>query len=68
MIETDSAGEGGAAAMYFGTASCDLCCIQEEYDGDFYEIVEQMKDDGWKIRKVDGDWQHVCPACIEEGK
>ena len=68
MIEIDSAGEGGAAALYFGTASCDHCCIQEEFDGDFDEIVRQMKENGWKIRKVDDDWLHFCPACVEDGK
>ncbi len=45
---------------------CDICGedSKEDFD-DFWEAVEWKKDksNGWISRKVDGDWEDVCPEC-----
>lgn len=60
----------------FGNAeiTCDeSCCNTDEtmegFDGrvSFEMIIEQMKEEGWKIGKRYGDWHHICPSCVEEG-
>lgn len=41
-------------------------CGHEEYGGvteDFHEFLAQLKDEGWKIRKDEDEWQHICPDC-----
>ena len=47
--------------------SCDSCTRQEEMETEFgfMDIVEQMKDTGWKNRKIKDEWQNWCPACAE---
>jgi hypothetical protein len=29
------------------------------------EFVAMLKEEGWKIRKEDDVWIHVCPTCSE---
>ena len=44
---------------------CNECGI-EEFGGtmeDFREFVQQLKDTGWKIRKLEGEFMHFCPDC-----
>ena len=49
--------------------SCDLCGDGDDFEsGDFYGCVQDMKDEGWKIRKVGNDWEHICPECNEKIK
>ena len=46
--------------------TCDNC--GEELEGDFedfYEAVEAKKENGWKSRKVDGNWEDWCDKCCE---
>ena len=47
-------------------ASCEECG-EEAYGGtaEFREFVDDLKEDGWRIRKVDGEWSHTCPSCSE---
>jgi hypothetical protein len=38
----------------------------EGFDGhtpDIDTLMDAMRDNGWKSRKVDGEWLHLCPAC-----
>lgn len=46
---------------------CDICgegaC--KDFD-DFYEAVDYKKKEGWKGKKINGEWQDVCPDCQEE--
>ena len=49
--------------------SCSFC---NEYtfvdtDGDWATMLEDIKQDGWKIRKINDDWKHMCPACVAKG-
>lgn len=47
---------------------CDSCGDTETFDvdGDWQQLMEEMKDAGWTKEKVgDGkdDWEHYCPTC-----
>lgn len=46
-------------------ASCDECGA--EYPGgvqeDFRAFVEELKRDGWQIKKDGEEWLHICPEC-----
>ncbi|MFI5113527.1 MAG: hypothetical protein ACHP7J_00180 [Terriglobales bacterium] len=46
---------------------CDECGT-EAFGGtaDFQQFIQDIKDQGWKIRKVDDEWVHKCPSCAEE--
>lgn len=47
------------------TAECSECGA-EEYGGvedNFLNFVEYIKDLGWKIKKDDDEWVHLCPDC-----
>lgn len=50
------------------TRSCDICgeVIPETFP-DFYDAVQFKKDNGWKSRKINGEWHDVCPECLKEG-
>jgi len=44
--------------------SCDRCPHSEQHqETDFYEVIKEMKSDGWKIRRIDEEWEHICPDC-----
>ena len=42
---------------------CDRCSWEDFFYGDFYEVVEEIKANGWKISKKGGEWLHTCPDC-----
>lgn len=44
---------------------CDYCSHYSEYvtDGDFNDLLTQMRGDGWTSKKVGGEWMNRCPAC-----
>jgi len=48
------------------TLICDICNggTDEEFDT-FQDAVDGRKEIGWKVRKIDGEWQDVCPECQE---
>jgi len=47
-----------------GRITCDECDYSEEYlADDFYEFIDQAKSDGWKIKNIDGEWEHFCEDC-----
>lgn len=49
--------------------SCDRCCFTDtDLDGDlqFSEAIDAMKERGWRVFKKRGDYEHVCPSCIED--
>jgi len=54
--------------------SCDICCEtidahnehrQRHFDS-FHKAVDYKKDNGWKSKKIDGEWQDICPECQKE--
>ncbi len=58
MIDRDS-GDGF-------TLTCDECGEEcDEYFEDFTDVVNFKRDrsNGWTSRKLDGEWQDLCPSC-----
>ena len=48
---------------------CDSCPTEiVDSAPNFYDTIENIKDDGWKLRQVGKIWKHFCPACVAEGK
>lgn len=48
------------------TLTCDIC--GEEYPEtffDFYDAVQAKKDNGWKSRKINGEWADICDKCCQ---
>lgn len=47
---------------------CDYCGELETFpSGDsFSDCWEQLKNDGWRCFKEDGDWKQKCPGCMEK--
>lgn len=46
--------------------TCDICGGEaEEAFDDFYEAVDYKKTEGWKSQKTKGEWEDVCPECVE---
>lgn len=44
---------------------CDSCNeLWHCHNSDTFEkIVQEAKKDGWKIKKIDDEWGHLCPTC-----
>lgn len=51
----------------FFELSCDVCgeCCDESFD-EFTDAVQFKKDEGWKSRKINGEWHDLCPECVEK--
>ena len=49
--------------------SCDVCGNETPAydDEDFERMISAAKEDGWKITRPDGHWQHECPQCASSG-
>lgn len=45
--------------------NCDICgdSADESFD-EFAEAVQFKKDEGWKSRKINGEWHDICPECV----
>lgn len=43
---------------------CDECG-SEEWAGtlEFREFIDDLKEQGWCIKNVGGEWSHYCPDC-----
>lgn len=49
-----------------GVINCDECGESEEYFAeDFYDFIAIAKNQGWRIKKVNDEWQHFCENCSE---
>lgn len=47
--------------------TCDICGEEAEEDFfEFYDAVEYKKDNGWRSRKIKGEWHDVCPECLNQ--
>jgi hypothetical protein len=34
------------------------------YEADEFDVmISDAKDEGWKVSKADGQWEHTCPDC-----
>jgi len=48
--------------------SCyELLCVESynETRENFMDAISHAKDEGWKIKKVNGRWKHYCPSCTK---
>lgn len=46
------------------TFCCDECGeLDDTRCSDFNSAFAKVKSHGWKARKVDDDWQHLCGDC-----
>lgn len=44
--------------------NCNVCGREKKfYTDDKMDVVAACKQDGWKIKKVDDEWEHICPNC-----
>ena len=43
-------------------AICDNCGTGQECDN-WADVMEFMREEGWKKKLVDGEWKHYCPEC-----
>lgn len=43
----------------------DVCGEQLEAD-EFHELIDLMKEEGWRSIKLDDRWQHLCPEHRDE--
>jgi Fe2+ or Zn2+ uptake regulation protein len=49
--------------------SCDSCPHTFDTDEcEFAAAVRAVKEEGWRISKVGGEWIHTCPSCQETEK
>lgn len=48
------------------TFCCDNCGeVNDTGERDWNAALEEVKGEGWTIRKRGDDWQHFCPDCQE---
>lgn len=46
------------------TVNCDKCSNCDTYEAEIWvDLLQQMKEDGWKTVRVDGEWEHYCEDC-----
>jgi hypothetical protein len=48
------------------TLICDICGAgtHDEFDS-FQDAIDAKEDNGWKSKRVEGEWMDICPDCIE---
>lgn len=48
------------------TLTCDNCGkkLDESFDH-FYDVVDVKAENGWKSKKVNGNWEDWCDKCCE---
>jgi hypothetical protein len=46
-----------------GEFMCDKCGRIQTIEGDFMEIIEEIKDYDWTSKYINGDWKHYCCDC-----
>lgn len=56
MLEYDNRSETAVV-------TCDGCPYTEDFEGTFQEVIDEMKDQGWKITKTEDTWEHYCEDC-----
>lgn len=47
------------------TVGCESTVESTEWT-DFQEFINDAKADGWRMRFVEGEWEHYCPDCSDE--
>jgi len=44
--------------------TCDNCGEGEEFDS-WVDVIEFMREEGWRMKLVGGEWEHYCSECQE---
>lgn len=44
-------------------ATCDICGAELPPAYEFYDAIDAKTQNGWKARKIDGEWCDFCPEC-----
>jgi len=44
---------------------CESCETKEEFSGNWYECIDQAKENGWRIILENKNWEHYCEECKE---
>lgn len=52
---------GGYREVYFVCDTCGEVC--ETGTDEFMDALREVKDAGWKVEKLGGEWVHTCPDC-----
>ena len=47
---------------------CDICGECEPIGRYLMDTLEELANDGWTKKKVNGDWENYCPECSEPKK
>ena len=45
------------------TLTCDKCNKTLELNGPYFVAKKEMKDKGWKNKKIDEQWKIICKEC-----
>ena len=69
-MSVDRGMQFGDPGCYIWDFSCDgeHCCAEFAAEGVFDEAITALRDKGWVGAKVEGEWNHYCPMCIEKSK
>lgn len=52
---------------FFFDVECDECGAEDRIEREtFHEVIDVMKSEGWKIRRINGEWEHHCSDCAED--
>lgn len=44
----------------------DYCNNSFDVEGTWFkDATDKMKQKGWKIKKINGEWKHFCSDCVE---
>lgn len=58
---------GGVHEVHEFICDGEMCNATDSDEGDFSEVWDKLKRDGWVCRKDDaGNWCHYCPNCRED--
>ena len=47
---------------------CDFCDNSESFMDMFCfsDLINELEESGWRIEKVNNEWEHQCPDCQKE--
>ena len=46
--------------------NCNRCSYDETYETDFHDMLNELKENGWKMEYLEDEWNHFCPTCVME--
>jgi hypothetical protein len=49
----------------FYVGFCDVCFINTKACETYKDLIDEMKSNGWKAKKVEDEWENICSDCAE---